>query len=391
MDPRLFRLLTLLTGLAALTAAILITYSWARSHRAAFDDFRRAAYLATLGDIATRAGYPSQLVRGWARDRVFRAALVEFLTFLTGAERDNLLKAAHELEIVEHYRRQLRTGRRRRTRVAAAEALGDLGDSAAIPELLDSIADRIPEVRVQSAHALAAIADPLTVAPLLDALIAEEERWVAERLADALRRFDKAAVVETSLRLEELGHQLEPPSWTVLGVRVLGAIGDIHAERALLHCLLSPSRLLRESAATSLGRAGSPRAVRPLIGACHDPAPRVRVAAITSLGLHLDPAALETAEEMLHDADRDVRRAAGQALTKIPGGEDTLVEALRLGSDAARAAAADAVLEAGLYRSAVVRIKTNQATRRDEVLVEALAASGRLADIPNDPYQRLAS
>lgn len=391
MDPTLLRILAYLVLVVLTSAAVLIGYSWARTHRTAFDDFRRAAYLATLGDVATRAGYPAPLVRGWARDRVFRAALVEFLTFLTGTERDNLLRAAHELEIVDHYRNDLARGRRRRRRVAAAEALGDLADPAAVRDLLAGLRDRIPEIRVQCAHALASIGDPLTVGPILDRMVAERERWVADRLADALRRFDAAAVLDTSLRLESCELTDPVPSWTVLAARVLGAIGDIRAERALLHCLDAPSRKLREAAAAGLGRAGSPAAVPDLLRAARDPHPVVRAAAVESLGRHLDPAALETLEDLLHDPSGPVRVAAGTALTRIPGGTDTLIEAVRMGEAAARDAAADAILAAGIYRQASVRIKTRAATPRDHLLVDALDALGRVATIPEDPFERAAS
>jgi HEAT repeat protein len=391
MDPTLLRILAYLLVVVLTSAGLLIAYSWLRTHRVAFDDFRRAAYLATLGDVATRAGYPAPLVRGWARDRVFRAALVEFLTFLTGTERDNLIRAAHELEIVDHYRHDLAKGRRRRRRVAAAEALGDLADAAAIPDLLAALSDRIPEIRVQCAHALASIGDPLTVTPILDRLAGERERWVAERLADALRRFDAAAVLDTSIRLEQLDMRGEVPSWSILAARVLGAIGDIRAERSLLHCLVAQNHRLREAAAAGLGRAGTPDAVAALLDTAYDPHPSVRRAAVEALGRHLDPAALETLEDLLHDPVGAVRIAAASSLTKIPGGTDTLVEAVRMGDVAARDAAADALMEAGIYRQATVRIKTRAGTHRDHELVDALDAMGRVAIIPDDPFQRAAS
>lgn len=391
MEPRLFQILVALAVVVITTSFLLIIYSWVRSQRATHEDFRRAAYLATLGDVATRAGYPSQLVRGWARDRVFRTALVEFLTFLTGTERDNLIGAAYELEIVDHYRRDLSRGRRRRTRVAAAEALGDLADPAAVDDLLVGLSDRVPEIRVQCAHALAAIGDPLTVSPLLEGLVAEKERWVAERLADALRRFDAAAVLDSSLRIESVSLGPNAPSWAILITKVLGAIGDTRAEPALLHAISSESRLLRQAAASGLGRAGSPSAVPALLGAATDPHAGVRVAAVQSLGRHLDPAALQTMEDLLHDPKSEVRAAAGDALTKIPGGEETLLEAIRLGHPSAKEAAADAVLESGLYRQATVRIRAKAPTAHDRLLVAALEAIGRLPSTPEEAGQRAAS
>jgi len=389
MDPPLLRLLLALLAMVVAGSMLLIAYSWLRTRRAAYEDFRRAAYLATLGDVATRAGYPSQLVRGWARDRVFRAALVEFLTFLTGTERDNLINAAYELEIVDHYRLELTKGKRRRTRVAAAEALGDLADPIAVNDLLLALSDPVPEIRVQSAHALAAIGDPLTVGPILDRLVEEQKRWVAERLADALRRFDAAAVLDAALRLESVPLDREAPSWSVLLARVLGSIGDIRAEGALLHALSSTTRLLRAAAAASLGKAGTPAASAALLEAAVDLEPGVRVAAVESLGRHLDPTALETLEQLLDDQVARVRIAAGAALAKVPGGEDSLLEAILLGHPAARSAAADAVLEAGLYRQATVRIRTQEATPRDHQLVAALGELGRISAISQGEFDRI--
>ncbi len=391
MEPKLLQILVALAVVVITTSIVLIVYSWVRSLRATYEDFRRAAYLATLGDVATRAGYPSQLVRGWARDRVFRAALVEFLTFLTGTERDNLIGAAYELEIVDHYRHDLSSGRRRRTRVAAAEALGDLADPVAVDDLLVGLSDRVPEIRVQCAHALAAIGDPLTVSPLLDRLIEERERWVAERLADALRRFDAAAVLDASLRIESLALDQDAPSWSILVTKVLGTIGDTRAEPALLHAISSQARLLRQAAAAGLGRAGTPTAVPALLGAATDTHSGVRIAAVQSLGRHLDPAALRTMENLLHDSAGEVRAAAGEALTKIPGGEETLLEAIRLGEPSAKAAAADAVLESGIYRQATVRIRARTGTTDDRRLVDALEAIGRIPLVPEDATRQAAS
>ncbi len=391
MEPQLFRILVALAVVVMTSSLVLVAYSWVRSQRAAYENFRRAAYLATLGDVATRAGYPSQLVRGWAKDRVFRFALVEFLTFLSGTERENLISAAYELEIVDHYRRELSEGRRRRTRVGAAEALGDLADPVAVNDLLVGLSDRVPEVRVQCAHALAAISDPLTVSPLLDRLIEERERWVAERLADALRRFDAAAVLDASLRIESLSFDRDAPSWAVLVTRVLGAIGDTRAEPALLHAISSEARLLRQAAAAGLGRAGTPAAVPALLTAATDRHPAVRLAAVESLGMHLDTAALKTMEDLLHDPTSEVRAAAGEALTKIPGGEETLLEAIRLGQPSARSAAADAVLEAGIYRQATVRIRAKAGSSSDHLLVDTLHAIGRIPSTSNDVGQRTVS
>ncbi len=382
MDPTLTRILILLGVTTAITAGMLIAYSWARTQRAAFDDFRRAAYLSALGDIATRAGYPPQLVRGWARDRIFRQTLVEYLTFLTGTERENLLKAAQELDIIDHYVSALAKARTRRARVAAAEALGDLADGTAVGVLLGGLRDRIPEVRVQSAHALAAIGDPLTVGALLDALAEERELWVAERLADALIAFDKAAVLDASLRLEYMRWEgPAPPLWAPLVTKALGTIGDVRAQPALVRTLGAPSVELRALAAEGLGTAGTPDAVPILIGVLQDESPTVRVAAAQALGRQLDPRSLEPLLRALDDANRQVRRAAVSAIGSLPEGPEVLIEALSTADDRALEAIQDHLLASGMYRRAIVKLRSGTSTDRDHTIIDSLMTSGRLEPI----------
>ena len=379
MDPVLGRLLIALTVVLAVVSAVLLTYAWTRTHRSSYDDFRRAAYLSALGDIATRSGYPPQLVRGWSRDRVFRATLVEYLTFLTGHERDNLLKAAAELEIIDHYIAALSSGRTRRGRVAAAEALGDLADPTAVGVLLGGLRDRVPEVRVQSAHALAAIRDPLTVGALLDALASEQEVWVAERLADALVAFESAAVLDTALRLENMDYDGDAtPPWAPLATRGLGTIGDVRAQPALVRMLGAPDASLRQLAAESLGKCGTPEVVPVLIGALSDVAPGVRANAATALGRHLDSRSRHSLVAALDDQSDIVRRAAAGGLGALPDGENALVQALGVASPDGVDTIQDHLLTSGLYRKAIVRLRSGSATDNDYRLIDSLLESGKL-------------
>ena len=175
MSAPLLLLLAILGAVTAAAGLTLFVYKLIRHRRERFDEFRRASYIGALSEMATRSGYPLEMLRRWSPDGVFLETLLEFLKFLQGGERQNLLRLAKELGIVERFVTELRMSKRRNARVQAAKALAEFADPASADALLEALADPVDEVRWQAAGALAKIGDPRAVRPLLEVLSRETD------------------------------------------------------------------------------------------------------------------------------------------------------------------------------------------------------------------------
>ncbi len=132
-------------------------------------------------------------------------------------------------------------------RMAAANALGQLGEPSAVPALINSLADDNPQVRIRACSSLAVIGHSRAVPALI------------ELLSDANGQVRHEAAVS------------------------LASIGDDQALYALLNMLDDENPSIRRIAASSLGQAGSVRAVQPLADALADEHSAVRSAAVFSI------------------------------------------------------------------------------------------------------------
>src|SRR6056297_3591160 len=127
-------------------------------------------------------------------------------------------------------------------RMAAASALGQLGEASALPKLVDRLGDDNPHVRVRCAAALAQLDHPQAVPALIN------------RLSDPHGEVRREAAV------------------------ALASIGTDQALAALLDMLDDDNTSIRRIAASSLGEAGAVQAVQPLTDALTDPSSAVRSA-----------------------------------------------------------------------------------------------------------------
>jgi len=132
-------------------------------------------------------------------------------------------------------------------RMAAASALGKLGETSAVPPLVNQLTDEDPQVRVRCCAALAQLDHPKAVPALI------------ERLSDP----------DGEVRME--------------AAVALASIGTDQALAALLDMLDDNNTAIRRIAASSLGEAGSVSAVQPLADALADPSSAVRSAAVFSI------------------------------------------------------------------------------------------------------------
>lgn len=150
-------------------------------------------------------------------------------------------------EAVRPLRERLERARTAVERRGAADALGLIGDSRAVPWLIRSLAD--PAMSVRRASMLACLR--------LEAM---------DAVPHVIRRLrDKSGGVR------------------VLAAGVLGRFEDPRAVPALVVSLQDPQWYVRQAAATSLGQIGDLRAVRALEKATRDPRKAVAQAARAAL------------------------------------------------------------------------------------------------------------
>jgi HEAT repeat protein len=214
-----------------------------------------------------------------------------------------LLDVYDELGLVDKYIDQLRSAGKGHDRAFAAELLGRVGGAKAVPALLETVVGATrtedSDVRDLSLRALARIADPQAVQPLIRALETADP-GVAPRIADILTRHGEA-VVDPLITLLDDGPPQPARAWAT------HVLGEVRAQRAfpsLVRLLGDTDDEVRAKAATALGRMGDRRAVGCLLDhlltdpglgdlmspeellstgarALEDPSPLVRQAAVT--------------------------------------------------------------------------------------------------------------
>jgi HEAT repeat protein len=251
----------------------------------------------------------------------------------------------------------------------AVEALGEIGDSRAVEPLIAVLNSDNKNVRLVAAKALVKIGDPRVVEPLVAAL-KDMDRDVAEAAADAL-----------------------------------GQIGDARTVEPLVAALKDKDKRVRRAAARALSLIGDARAVEPLVAALKDMDGDVRRPAARALkrldwqpdqgaagaaywiGLdqwdrcvQIGAPAVEPLAAALRDEDKDVRRAAAQALGQISDARavEPLIVALKDKDEYVREAATDA-----LGRIGVPAVEPLVAALRDEdkdVRRAAARALGQIGD-----------
>jgi HEAT repeat protein len=303
-----------------------------------------------------------------------------------------LLEVYDRLGLVNKYIEKLRSARKWRDRAFAAELLGRVGGAKAVPVLLETVnATRTEDsdVRELALRALARIADPGAVEPLIRAL-ATADVWLVPRIADILTRHGEA-VIDPLLAV--LGDSARPPAraWAA------NVLGEVRAQRAfpvLVRALGDPEDEVRAKSATALGRLGDRRAIGYLLEhLLTDPAPFVRLRIASALGRFGGPEVIDRLVHALGDAAWWVRMRSVEALEQIGSvAAAPLLVALDDSDAEIRVRAAVALERLGVPDNLVRTIEAgDHVPEASEMLVKFGRAGARelLADLVLHPSSRV--
>jgi HEAT repeat protein len=199
-------------------------------------------------------------------------------------------------------------------RQAAADALGQMGDTSSVEPLIAALKDSDSDVCKAATDALGRIGDARAAEPLV--IVLKDGFYDARHAAaDAL---DKVGWRPCQ---DEIGatYWVFKREWKKCAE--IGALAVV----PLITVLKDNDSGVRESAATVLGYVGDARAVEPLIAVLTESDSNVRQAAAESLGQIGDIRAIESLLDALKNRDLRVREAAAGALDKMdwqPGQND---------------------------------------------------------------------
>lgn len=275
--------------------------------------------------------------------------MVEYLSVLSGTERDRLVGLAKESGLVESYFDRL--GSRHRWRKArAAENLGYFGGPAAVPPLTPLLGHPDETVRAVAARALARIGTKEAAEELAETLNDPSE-LTRLRMAENLERIG-ALAVDPLIETLEGGAAGQA---RVLAARILGYLRAAEARPALRRAMIEGQLTdLRAQATLALGKIGNPEDVPALQEAAGDEEWPVRAQAANALEMVGDVSTIPALQGLTLDREWWVRLNASRALANIgPEGERALARVLEGADRYARDRAVATLEERGVTRRVV--------------------------------------
>lgn len=275
-------------------------------------------FRAATGFLPERVITSFSLLDYYSQNRLLLDCFVE----LAPVTQRHLLKVLPEIGYLSRLRSALLKGRAEE-RAQATQVLGILQLPETIPDLLDALSDKVDEVRLTAASALASIRDERVV-PLLIEALRHPERWLPARVAEVLVAQGSTAFDGILAALEK---ETEVSTKSLL-IEILGEIGDPQAIPHLLPLLVAPWWEVRSKAAQALGCIGATEAYPHLIKALGDDVWQVRAHVAKALGKLGLPEALPQLEEAKKDAEWQVSANAEEAIRMLikktsPEGQDT--------------------------------------------------------------------
>ena len=321
--------------------------------------------------------------------------MVEYLTVLSGTEKDRLVRLADESGLVRSYFARLNS-RHRWRKARAAENLGYFGGPEAIPHLTPLLGHPDETVRAVAARALARIGTGEAAESLAETLNDPSE-LTRLRMAENLERIGPLAVgplIET-LRGEAAGQA------RVLAARILGYLRAAEARPALKNAMLDGQLTdLRAQATLALGKIGNPEDVPALQEAAGDGEWPVRAQAANALEMIGDVSTIPALQELTLDREWWVRLNASRALANIgPEGERALARVLEGADRYARDRAVATLEERGVTRRVVGELaQPGERGEGAKAMIGAMIRAGatkyltRLAHtMPEGPERRMLS
>ncbi|MBK8206486.1 MAG: HEAT repeat domain-containing protein [Planctomycetes bacterium] len=205
-----------------------------------------------------------------------RAAIYTFAVAFDGVQKDSILPL----------RNRFLSDPDPRVQIAAVNAMGDIGDVAAVNDLsVVGLSHPDAELRGASAIALGKIADPQRVIPALERAVKDEYPAVRRHAIDALSRHygsDPERVYTAVLTgLSDFDEHVRESS-----ALALARIRDERAIEPLLQATGDRTAVVREAAATALGlliTAEREKEAYPLVELLTDQSPGVQLSAMASL------------------------------------------------------------------------------------------------------------
>jgi HEAT repeat protein len=206
-----------------------------------------------------------------------------------------------------------------RVRRTAIEKLGALKVQLAVPDLIRVLQDPRGDagVRVAAASALGAIGDGRAMAPLLAAL-KDGNVYIRAEAEKSL------ALLKASPASRETATLLRDPAPRVRAeaAQKLGDARDPEVTSKLIGALNDDENAVRQAAIRSLSRHREPRSVRQLVAALDSPSFQTRQGAVTALGLMGDAGNAPAVLKRLKDPNGGVRAETVQALGRLGKAEE---------------------------------------------------------------------
>lgn len=251
----------------------------------------------------------------------------------------------------------LNSDKESKVRAWAAFALRELKDKRSLPALLRALKDEDSTVRDWSVLALGQVGDAKAVLPLIEVMKGDKEASVRAFAAKALGEIsDKQAVEPLISTLHD-----EDGLVKTYTAESLGSIGDKRAVAPLCKMLSkeiekpeffeaplgseSRNSIVCSAALLALGDIGGDKAFEVITQALQDKSPQIRMAAVTALGRIDDDRKLELLLKLLKDESPTIRSTAAVVLGRV-GGEASVEPLLKVLDDE----------EAGVRMSAAIAL-----------------------------------
>lgn len=194
-------------------------------------------------------------------------------------------------------------------RLEAVRQLARSRDPGAVDVLIDALKDRDGQVPVAAAQALGCLGNPRAV-PALVALLRIEEEYLNGAASEALVAIGHTAVASVVALLRDAD-----PHVRERAARTLGQIG-VEALAPLSAHMRSPDPQMRAAIAEALGHINHPRSVEMLLGALNDRENRVIDQAARAL-VRVGKTAVPGLLKLLNDSNNDLHQRALAILQKL--------------------------------------------------------------------------